>query len=155
MSDTLRPPLDSLSLLLDRVAASLNKEIGAAIEPWEIRELHLAVLSTITELGPLPQARIAAYLGIEPQSMANLVDDLEKMRLVTRERVPEDRRVWAVTPTANGRYTQKKASREADRRMREMMEGVSDEDQELLVRILMQLSGRGRYPKLFEAPGPE
>ncbi len=149
------PPLESLYFLLDRVTASLSKEVESAIEPWEIRGLHLGVLSVITLHGPLPQARIAAFLGVEPQSMANLIDDLERMRLVTRERVPEDRRAWAITPTANGRYTQKKASREADRRMRELMEGVSEEEQDALIGILMRVAGRGRYPKLFEGPGPE
>ena len=68
MSNATTQPIGGLGLLLDRVAASLLTEFDEAIGPWELRNLHLGILSTIERYGPMPQIRIGEFLGIERQT---------------------------------------------------------------------------------------
>jgi DNA-binding MarR family transcriptional regulator len=145
-------PIGGLGLLLDRVAASLLKEFEDALAPWELRNLHLGVLSTIEQFGPLAQIRIGEYLGIERQTMANLIDDLEGRGLVERQKVPSDRRVWAVAITRKGKDARKQAASAGAVRAVELFAPLSEHERATLTAALMKLASAGRYPNLFVQP---
>ena len=53
---------------------------------------HFGLLTTLKELGPVPQAEIGRRLGISGASVVQLVDDLEARGLVERRRLEWDRR---------------------------------------------------------------
>jgi DNA-binding MarR family transcriptional regulator len=141
-----------VGLLLERVAASIAKEFEESTAPWKLRALHLGILSTIERFGPLPQIRIGEYLGIERQSMANLVDDLEKMAFVERTKDPSDRRVWAVTITAAGRAANDEAAAAGAIRGRTIFARLTKGEQAVLAELLTKLASGGKYPHLFVAP---
>ena len=141
-----------IGLLLDRVTASLVKEFEDATAEWKLRNLHLGILSTIERFGPLPQVRIGEYLGIERQTMANLVDDLERLGYVERTRDPNDRRVWAVTITATGRAIRADAVAAGSARGRIMFERLDADEQRQLEQLLLKLAAGGKYPYLFVDP---
>lgn len=145
--------MGGLGLLLDRVSSSLVKEFEETISEFGLRNIHLGVLSTVARFGPLPQARIAEYLGIERQTMANLIDDLERRDAVERTRIPEDRRVWAIELTRSGRELQKRASRAGARYGRVAFANLDADEREQLARLLVKVAAAGRYPRLFVPPG--
>jgi DNA-binding MarR family transcriptional regulator len=109
-------------------------------------------LSTIERFGPLPQIRIGEYLGIERQSMANLVDDLEKMGFVERTKDPSDRRLWAVTITAAGKAANDQAAAAGAVRGRAIFAHLAKGEQAVLAELLTRLAAGGKYPHLFVAP---
>jgi DNA-binding MarR family transcriptional regulator len=141
-----------LGLLLDRVTASLVKEFEEAIAPWGLRNLHLGILSTVDRFGPMSQARIGEYLGIERQTMANLVNDLEQTGLIERRDVPEDRRVWAVAITAQGLKVRDEAIATGAQRERAIFGHLDADEQATLRALLVKLAPGGRYPHLFADP---
>jgi DNA-binding MarR family transcriptional regulator len=145
-------PVGGLGMLLDRVAASLLKEFDDAISPWGLRNLHLGILSTVELFGPLPQIRIGEYLGIERQSMANLVDELENRGLVTREKVATDRRVWAIAITPEGKLQREKASAAGAANSAITFDRLTKTERNTLTELLQKLATGGRYPNLFVPP---
>jgi DNA-binding MarR family transcriptional regulator len=152
MAKPTQQPIGGLGLLLDRVAASLLKEFDEAIAPWEIRNLHLGILSTIERYGPLPQIRIGEFLGIERQTMANLVDDLESLGFVERRRVASDRRVWAVALTDKGMRSRSEAAAAGVVKGKSLFSRLSRSEAALLGDLLNKLATGGRYPNLFVPP---
>ncbi len=138
--------------MLDRVAESLLKEFEEALAPWQLRNLHLGILSTIERYGPLPQIRIGEYLGIERQTMANLVDDLESRGLVERQTVPTDRRMWAVAIMRKGRQQRERAAAAGSVTAARLCVPLSEHERKTLASILAKLASGGRYPNLFIAP---
>jgi DNA-binding MarR family transcriptional regulator len=144
-------PVGGLGLLLDRVTSSLVKDFEAALAPWDLRNLHLAILSTVSQFGPLPQIRIGEYLGIERQTMANLIDDLERRGLVERQRAT-DRRVWAIAITTEGDHKRREAANAGAAHAHEVFSGLTEQDRADLMRVLLKLSTGGHYPNLFVAP---
>jgi DNA-binding MarR family transcriptional regulator len=131
------------------------KDFDEAVAPWELRNVHLGILSTIDRYGPLPQIRIGEYLGIERQTMANLVDELERLGLVTREKVPTDRRVWAVAITAKGRTHREGAAAAGVAHGADAFGRLSAAERQQLARLLTKLAAGGRYPNLFVPPKPK
>ncbi len=152
MANDKHGPVGGVGMLLDRVAASMAKEFDDAISPWGLRNLHLGILSTVDRFGPLPQVRIGEYLGIERQSMANLVDELEARGLVTRENVATDRRVWAIAITPEGRTARRQAAAAGAEKAVVIFERLSEAERKKLSELLQKLATGGRYPNLFVDP---
>lgn len=75
----------------------------------DLRPAHAQVFQNLQEEG-VRLTEMARAAGITPQSMATLVDDLERLGYVTRESDPSDRRASLIRPTARGK-TEVRAAR--------------------------------------------
>lgn len=93
----------ALGLLLrqahDRVAEAMDE----VLQPFGIERRHLMVLMRLNADGPLSQRELVDRTQHDKASMVRIVDDLERRGLASRELVPGDRRVRAVTMTDHGR----------------------------------------------------
>jgi DNA-binding MarR family transcriptional regulator len=93
----------ALGLLLrqahERVAAAMDE----ALRPFGIERRHLVVLMRLHADGPSSQRDLVDRTQHDKASMVRIVDDLERLGLASREHVPGDRRVRAVTMTEHGR----------------------------------------------------
>ncbi|MBU2662497.1 MarR family transcriptional regulator [Actinoplanes bogorensis] len=93
----------ALGLLLrrahDRVAAAIDE----ALLPFGFERRHLMVLMRLRADGPLTQRDLVAQTDHDKASIVRIVDDLERLDLASRELVPGDRRLRAVTLTDHGR----------------------------------------------------
>jgi DNA-binding MarR family transcriptional regulator len=68
--------------------------------PIEIR--HYGLLATLDELGPVSQQALTNAMRVSATTITQVVDDLERIRLVERRRNPSDRRTYMVTMTPEG-----------------------------------------------------
>lgn len=91
-ADTPEPLLESIGFLMTRVHFWMHREFTAALEPLGIEPRHFGVLTTLTALGPIPQAELARSLGVSGASIVQMVDHLEQAGLVERRRLETDRR---------------------------------------------------------------
>ncbi|MFJ4657204.1 MarR family winged helix-turn-helix transcriptional regulator [Nocardia sp. NPDC088792] len=64
---------------------------------------HHLVLKMLSEVGPHSQRALSEELRIDRSVMVGVADDLEREGYIRRERLPEDRRAYAVTITTSGR----------------------------------------------------
>jgi MarR family transcriptional regulator, lower aerobic nicotinate degradation pathway regulator len=83
----------------DRVAATMDK----ALAPFGFERRHLMVLMRLQAAGPLSQRDLVAQTDHDKASIVRIVDDLERLGLASRQLVPGDRRLRAVTMTDHGR----------------------------------------------------
>ncbi len=63
---------------------------------------HLHVLWLLLEHGELSMSRLAELLDVSLSNATGLIDRMEERSLVERARVPDDRRLVLVRPTAHG-----------------------------------------------------
>ena len=90
--DTPEPLLESLGFLVTRAHARMHRAFLAALGPLRLEPRHFGVLTTLTALGPVPQAELGRQLGVSGASVVQMVDDLEARGLVERRRRETDRR---------------------------------------------------------------
>ena len=57
---------------------------------------------TLSESGPRSQRQLGDVLGIDRTTMVGVIDALEELGLIARERDPRDRRAWRVVVTERG-----------------------------------------------------
>jgi DNA-binding MarR family transcriptional regulator len=86
--------LDSIGFLLLRAHVRVHREFTAALEPLDIEPRHVGTMRALRAAGPSTQGQLAEMLAVSPATVVQIVDDLERRGLVSRERDPADRRAY-------------------------------------------------------------
>lgn len=126
------------------VVAATAKQLGRAFDEalagaGGSRPTWLILLALKTRR-PETQRELAAAVGIEDATLTHHLDAMQRAGLVSRERVPGNRRVQRVELTASGEEAflrMRDAARRFDRRIRR---GLADDDVDRLRELLGALA---------------
>jgi DNA-binding MarR family transcriptional regulator len=121
----------------DRVAAAVD----AALAPFGFERRHLMVLMRLQATGPLSQRDLVAQTDHDKASIVRIVDDLERLGLASRELVPGDRRLRAVTMTERGHDVFAQAHRAAEPATTEATENLTPAQTRQLQHLLRAMVG--------------
>lgn len=94
----------------------------------------------------LRQCLLAEKMNVEPMTLVSFLDKLEKRSLVARQVDPTDRRAKVVALMPEARPYVEQVMRMAASARAEALDGLSPTDQDMLVRILQQISGNLARP---------
>lgn len=130
-----------LGLLLRQAHKQLSTAMDETLSQFGIERRHLVVLIVLSEEGPLPQRDLVNRSGYDKASMVRIVDDLERLGLVTREPMPGDRRLRAITVTAHGSELFRRAEQDAARTAQESLTQLTQHQKSQLGALLGQLLG--------------
>ncbi|KEO53371.1 MarR family winged helix-turn-helix transcriptional regulator [Thioclava pacifica] len=122
---------DATRLIRRRFEAKAN-ELGLTTAQWRL-------LVYLKREGPLPQARLAELLEIEPISVSRLVDRMEEADWVLRQPDPKDRRVKLIHPSAKARNAFEEAREIADEIYEKALAGLTDETVEQVMATLRHI----------------
>ncbi len=117
---------------------------------------ELRVVEFIGENGPKIMRELAEELGVAVNTVTGIVDELEEMNLVSRQKSPKDRRIIRVELTESGRSTFQEATDLTRRFMGNMLESLTEEEQEIfmvLFRKIARGAGSGAKALMGEAAG--
>lgn len=81
----------------------VQADLAQTLKPFGLRMLTHTALVLITDNPGLSQTQLAAAMDIERANLVVIVDELERRELITRDRVPADRRTYALKATLAGR----------------------------------------------------
>ena len=113
----------------------------------DLRPAHAQVFQHLTEDG-IRLTHLARAAGVTPQSMASLVDDLERLGYIGRKGDPSDRRAALIRPTDRGRAEVRAAREVIGELEREWSDAVGDKRfadlLEDLATLEVLLAGRAR-----------
>jgi len=98
-----------------------------------------SVLSTLEAVGPCSQQHLVEALHVNRSVMVKLIDGLEARGLVERRRNPEDRRSYALYPTAAGRHALEEMAPFMDRGEDAFAAALSEPERERLIELLHAL----------------
>ncbi len=80
----------------------LQADLNRVLKPHGLRMVTYSALVMIVENPGLRQSQLADALAIERPNLVVLLDELEDAGLITRDKVPTDRRAYALNPTLKG-----------------------------------------------------
>ncbi|MDE3723835.1 MarR family transcriptional regulator [Nocardiopsis sp. N85] len=107
-------------------------------DPQEISSRQFHVLAAAEAMSEPSQKELSRSLGVDPNVMVGLIDDLESQGLAVRTRNPKDRRRYIVTPTPEASLLLRKAREAIALAEEEFFSSLSKQE----VRTLHELSGR-------------
>jgi DNA-binding MarR family transcriptional regulator len=132
-------PEESLAEAFRGVARQLRHQTQRTLAPWDVTPSQARALGVLTRHGPMRLGALSEYLRIVPRSATEVVDALEKARLVERRPDPDDRRATLVAPTSQGEKAAAaiRAARAAE--AEGFFSGLDEADRTSLARILRTL----------------
>jgi len=87
----------------------VQADLTQTLKPFDLRMLTYTALVLIVDNPGLSQSQLAAAMDIERPNLVVIVDELERRDLIVRNRVPADRRAYALKATLAGRRLYEKA----------------------------------------------
>lgn len=121
-----------LNAVQARVIPPLQKDYG-------LTESQFAVLEALHHLGPLSQGQLCSKILRSGSNVTTVVDNLERDKLVRRERDEDDRRVQIVSLTERGRSLVVSALPVHVGRLTTLMSALTKDEQRELGRLCRKL----------------
>ena len=117
--------------LLDELFANAPGKALLFMRHWPggaLSLVHLNVMMILGADGPMPMNQLADALDVSQASTTGIVDRMEQRGLITRERVPEDRRVTRVQLTDRGRQAIERLGAERRDKLGKLLDELTDEE---------------------------
>jgi DNA-binding MarR family transcriptional regulator len=132
---------DRTGYLIAATHRRVRDRFEAAQEPLGIEAREFGALATIGAEAPCTQQLVAQRLGVTGPVVVQIVDELERRGLVARGRNPDDRRSYALAPTAKGRVTLRRARAAVEEMSAAIAEPLGPEGDAELRALLRRLLG--------------
>jgi DNA-binding MarR family transcriptional regulator len=97
------PPRPSLLYVVKQLELAVRSRLDEMLKSSGITALQYTALTVLDHHEGLSPARLARHSFVTPQSIADLIANLERRKLVRRERNPHNRRELVVSLTGTGR----------------------------------------------------
>lgn len=99
----------ALGYHMKRAFNVIQTDLSETLKPLGLRMLTYTALVLIVDNPGLSQSQLADAMDIERPNLVVIVDELEQNELILRERVPSDRRTYALNATLAGRQLYEQA----------------------------------------------
>ena len=133
------PPWSRVESTLMATARLVREAFDSRLAPLELNLTQASMIGYVAEFGATTQTRLADHLGIGRAAIGTVVDQLQARFLVERQPDTDDRRVWLVDITGNGRDVAGRI-REVDEVLRaELRHGIGREERQALAWVMTRL----------------
>ena len=122
----------------------VQADLSVALRPFDLRMLTYTALVLIVDNPGLRQSQLADAMDIERPNLVVIIDELEARDLIVRERVPTDRRAYALKVTLAGRQLYEKAVAAVIAHEAELLDGISDKTRETVFATLKRIEKNQR-----------
>jgi DNA-binding MarR family transcriptional regulator len=136
-----RPPtlLTLPSYVVGHVAQIGPRRLVKVLARRGLRPPHFAVLTALSDFGPLAQHELADCLGLNRSHLVGYLDDTERQGLVQRVRDPRDRRLQRVALTPSGRTVQHRLLAVARRSQQDYLQVLSASERQTLIALMRRV----------------
>jgi DNA-binding MarR family transcriptional regulator len=148
LDERARKLTDHLQTVMDE-AESVDKKASAAREKLTWQEIR--VLRAVGRTDCCPMSGLADAICLSLSSATGLIDRLVGKKLVKRDRSSEDRRVVQVELTEQGRALNEEAMEGPLQFSRDLLKGLTVEEQEDLLTLFRKISERITADKRVKA----
>ncbi|MBB5122485.1 MarR family transcriptional regulator [Streptomyces eurocidicus] len=125
---------------LNRASARGRRLVSEALAREGVRMSHHAVLSAVSDLGPVAQAELGRTTGFDPKDMVGILNDLQAAGLVTRAPDPLDRRKNAISLTDEGGRRLARLAELGDEANEELLGALTPGERERFLELLRKVA---------------
>jgi len=126
---------------LKRASNVVQADLARTLKPFELRMLTYTALVLVVDNPGLSQTQLAEAMDVERPNLVVVVDELERRALITRNRVPSDRRAYALHATDNGAQLCARAVAAVTAHEMELFRGIDAQTAKTIVDALDTLHG--------------
>lgn len=143
-----RTPLSqTIGYRLIKVGELVLETAEQVLAPTGIKPRQYNVLMTLSVDATLSQRELSTALGIDPNVMVDVIDELERQSFARRERSPVDRRRHIVVVTPKGKAALAKAQGLLDEAEKEVLGVLTSDQRQVLFESVGVLLGLTPVPR--------
>jgi DNA-binding MarR family transcriptional regulator len=124
---------------MKRAYMRIYADFTATLDELDLRQRTFSVLSLVVENPDLSQSDVARTLGIERSGTVVIVDELEGRDLIRRDKVPGDRRAYALHATAAGQALYREALQRIENHEDAMLKNLTAVERNTLRDLLTRI----------------
>lgn len=133
------PPWLRVESTLMATARLIREAFDARLKPLDLNLTQASVLAYVAEFGATPQTRLAEKMGTGRAALGTVVDGLEQRGFIERHPDPDDRRVWRIDITDDGRELAARVVGVDEVLRGELRHGIGREERQALSWLLTRL----------------
>ena len=137
-----------IGFLLARAHLIAREKADAALGELGLTMKGFAALATLVSDGPSSQQQLSRRIKMDPATMVDVIDSLERSGHIVRRRNPDDRRAYSLLPTAKGRALLARAQRALERAEDDVISGLDASETRTLIQLLGRIAGAERSEHL-------
>lgn len=126
---------------LKRAYMLIHGDFRTTLEAFNVSQRTFSVLSVVVENPDISQSDVARALGIERSGTVVIVDELENRDMIERNKVPGDRRAYALRVTEVGLAAYREAMTIVKDHEDKMLSDFSSEERIVLRGLLRRIHG--------------
>ena len=117
----------------------VQADINQTLKPLGLRMVTYSALVLIVDNPGLRQSQLAEALDIERANLVVIVDELEGRELISRDKVPTDRRAYALHATLAGRRLYDRALEAVRGHERRILNGMDEETKQAVIGAMTRI----------------
>jgi len=126
---------------MKRAFLAVRTDFARTVAALDLRMGTFSALGIVIENPDITQTQLGQALSIERSGVVQLADELETAELITREKVPTDRRSYALRATLKGRRVWERAVAAVRAHEDRLMHDLSAEERAVLIDFLQRIEG--------------
>ncbi|WP_269585872.1 MarR family winged helix-turn-helix transcriptional regulator [Roseibium sp. Sym1] len=103
----------------------IQSDLNRTLKPFDLRMITYTALILIVDNPGLRQSQLAEAMDIERPNLVVIVDELERRELIIRDRLPSDRRAYALKATLAGRRLYEQAVAAVETHEQRLLRGIN------------------------------
>jgi DNA-binding MarR family transcriptional regulator len=130
---------ENLGYLLGQAHLAHRQIAQGELSSLGLRPKEFGALSVLVREGAMSQRRLGERTGLDRTTMVVVADGLERKGLAERQRNPDDRRAYALRPTAKGRRVLRRATAAAKRAEAQFLAAIPASERQRFKKLLRKL----------------
>lgn len=122
----------------------IQSDLNRTLKPFELRMLTYTALVLIVDNPGLRQSQLAEAMDIERPNLVVIIDELERRELILRDRLPSDRRAYALKATLAGRRLCEKAVAAVRDHEERLLHGINPDALKTAMKVMQLIEGNRR-----------
>ncbi|MEP4039118.1 MarR family transcriptional regulator [Pseudophaeobacter sp.] len=117
----------------------VQADLVQTLKPFDLRMLTYTALVLIVDNPGMRQSQLADAMDIERPNLVVIIDELERRELIIRDRVPTDRRAYALKVTLAGRQLYDKAVAAVTAHEALLLDGIDEATRVAVIAAMKQI----------------
>ena len=130
-----------VGFLLARAHLVARAQADAALDKFGLSMKAYAALATLMSAGPVSQQNLSRRIGMDPATMVDVIDSLERSGQLERRRNPDDRRANSLLVTAKGKQLYRRAEQAVAAAEAETLKRMKPAERAALMELLGKIAG--------------
>lgn len=122
----------------------IQSDLNRTLKPFELRMITYTALVLIVDNPGLRQSQLAAAMDVERPNLVVIIDELERRELIVRDKLPSDRRAYALKATLAGRQLYEKAVAAVQAHEDRLVQGITPEALKGAMKVMQLIEANRR-----------